>query len=232
VASVKAAGDTRATAVAAPLRRQVVELLRKSIIEQEFLPGQRLLERDLVERFGVSRTVIREALRQCESEGLVEMRPNHGPVVFSATFEQAREIYEARTALEATLSRYCAERAGAQLKRRLGRLLAQVEKAYDAADLAESLRVKDELYRTIAEGAANSILAHMLATINIRVQALRRLSLEVPGRREASLAELQAVIDAIVAGDGDTAAQRASEHVENAAAAALASFDRSERPVE
>lgn len=216
--------SARPTPIAAPLRRQVAELLRDCIVSQEFSPGQRLLERELCLRFGVSRTVVREALRQCEAEGLIELVPNHGPVVYSASLPEAARLYEARDVLESSLARWCAERGAPAVKARLRRHLTQLERAEGRDDLSELLRVKDELYGAISDGADNPVLAAMLATLQIRVQALRRLSLQTAGRRQASLAELRALVAAIERGDGDGAAQLASNHVRNAATAALHHF--------
>ena len=70
----------RVHVVAAPLRMQVIGLLRESILTFQYVPGQRLVERELCDRYGVSRTVIREALRHLEADGLVELAPNRGPV--------------------------------------------------------------------------------------------------------------------------------------------------------
>jgi len=74
---------------AAPLRRQVLDELRQSIIAGRLAPGSRLIERELIAMMGVSRTVIREALRQMESEGLVANIPNTGPVVRELTGAEA-----------------------------------------------------------------------------------------------------------------------------------------------
>jgi|SRR5581483_889301 len=215
----------RAEPVAAPLRKQVIELLRDAIASMEFEPGQRLVERDLCERFDVSRTVIREALRHLEAEGLVDLVPNHGPVVSTITGEDARHIYEARETLEGVIARYAAERATPPLKKRMWSALNRLEAAYGRPNLAEQLRAKDELYRLISIGAGNPVLASMLRIIHVRVQVLRGLSLTAPGRQAKSLAELTALVKAIDDGDGDAAARLAIEHVRSAGATALASFD-------
>jgi DNA-binding GntR family transcriptional regulator len=120
----------RTAQVAAPLRKQVIELLRDAIASMEFEPGQRLVERDLCERFDVSRTVIREALRHLEAEGLVDLVANHGPVVSRITREDAGHIYEARATLEGVIARYAAERATPPAKKRMWNALTRLETAY------------------------------------------------------------------------------------------------------
>src|SRR5277367_656435 len=90
---------------AAPLRRQVLEELRSSIISGRLLPGARLIERELIAMMGVSRTVIREALRQLEAEGLVSNIPNKGPIVRELTIEEAKDLYAIRAVLEGLAAR-------------------------------------------------------------------------------------------------------------------------------
>src|SRR5882672_4452774 len=82
------------------LRQQVLEVLRGAILNFQFKPGDRLIERELCEMTGVSRTSVREALRHLESEGLVQNLPNKGPMVATVTGEEAREIFEVRRVLE------------------------------------------------------------------------------------------------------------------------------------
>ena len=94
----------------APIRSRVLDNLRQAILERELVPGQRLIERELVELTGVSRTSIREALRELAAEGLVTTIPNKGTVVAEVTAEEARQLYQVRSALEALAGRLCRER--------------------------------------------------------------------------------------------------------------------------
>lgn len=95
-----------------PLRRdQALERLRDAIITGHFTPGERLIERDLCEKMGVSRTSIREVLRRLEAEQLIQVEPRRGPVVARVTRKQAAEIYEVRALLEAALVRRFAQQA-------------------------------------------------------------------------------------------------------------------------
>ncbi len=110
--------------VAAPLRQQVLDELRRAIIDGEIAPGSRLVERDLCARMGVSRTVVREVLRQLESEGLVGMIPHRGPVVRALSLDEARELYAIRAVLEGLAARIFATDASAA---QVDRLLRTVE---------------------------------------------------------------------------------------------------------
>jgi GntR family transcriptional regulator, trigonelline degradation regulator len=224
-APAKAAGIT---VVAAPLRKQVIELLKGAILGLEYLPGERLVERELCERYGVSRTVIREALRHLEAEGLVALVANRGPVVATTSPEEARALYEVREVLESLAARLCARRGSRAEKKRLSRALTHVAAAYREEDLGEQLKSKDEFYRVLCEGADNSVIGMMLRTVQARVQMLRGLSLLAPGRTDESLVELKRIVDAIVRDDEDAAGQLASKHVQRAAEIALARLTEGE----
>src|SRR4051812_25777510 len=217
--------DSGITVVAAPLRKQVIELLRNAIVSFEYKPGERLVERDLCERFDVSRTVVREALRHLEAEGLINIIANRGPIVSAPTAAEAQDLYEVREALESLAARLCAERGSPAKKRKLVRALQNIALAYEKDELALRLSAKDEYYRVLCDGAENAVIGSTLRGIQARVQMLRGLSLQAAGRSEESLVELRALTAAIEHGDGALAAKLAVEHVRNAASTALAALD-------
>ena len=95
--------------VPALLRQQVLEQLREAIISGVLLPGARLIERELTEQMGVSRTVVREALRQLEAEHLVEVIPNKGPFVRQLSINEAEDLYRIRAVLHGLAARMCPE---------------------------------------------------------------------------------------------------------------------------
>ncbi len=206
----------RVEVVAAPLRKQVIELLRDAIILAEYQPGERLVERDLCDRFDVSRTVIREALRHLEAEGLVHLVANRGPVVSMTTSEDAMSLYEVREALESLAARLFAERATPAQKRRLAKTFGHVEAAYTRSEIPDEVRAKDEFYKVLTEGSGNAIIATTLRPIQARIQMLRGLSLQAPGRQMASIDELRRMMEAIDRGDGPAAGELAALHVRNA----------------
>jgi DNA-binding GntR family transcriptional regulator len=229
--SASGTGGQQVVRVAAPLRTQVTDLLREAIGTLTYQPGQRLVERDLCERYGVSRTVVREALRHLEAEGLVHIIPNRGPVVTAVSSDSARGLYEAREVLESRAALRCTERATPQQKREIARRLDHVERSYETGTLADALAAKDELYEAICDGAGNAAIAALLRTLQVRAQVLRGFSLQAPGRMDNSLEELKGLVAAIQSGDSALAAEIAATHVRNAAAAAisqLAEFETQE----
>lgn len=216
-----ASGELRVSAVAAPLRAQVVRKLREAILSRRFPPGQRLVERELCELTGVSRTTVREALRQLESEGLVRLVANQGPVVASVSLEEARDLYEVRGVLEAlAASRFAAGASDGQM-RRLLEATRRYEQAARAGDLTEIVERKDDLYAVLLDGADNSVIRQVLESLRGRIAYLRATSLRQPHRAEEAAREIRKIAAAIAGRDAGAAWDLSRWHVDRAAAAAL-----------
>ena len=204
----------------APIREQVAAILRDAIVNMELLPGQVLVERELCGMTSASRPSLREALRQLESEGLVESRNGRGTVVAAPSRERAQQLYEVRAELEGMAAELFTERAGDAERAALRTAFAAVAESA-ARDGDGMLAAKDELYRILIDGAGNPILSEMVAGLQRRVTQLRALTLTSPGRPAESLAEIRAIMDAIDAGDAAGARQAATFHVAQAARTAL-----------
>jgi DNA-binding GntR family transcriptional regulator len=219
----QADSSMRVGRVAAPLREQVLEVLRQAILDFRFQPGQRLIERELIEQIGVSRTTIREVLRELAAEGLVTTIPQKGAIVVVPTAEEAAEVYEVRAALEALAARRFVTRASDADVAALRAAFAEVEAVtHDGGDIVAMLRAKDRFYGVLLEGAGNGSVRSILNGLQARVRMLRAASLSAPGRPEQTVAEIRALVEAIEARDADSAAEAASSHVERAAEVGLA----------
>ena len=217
----------RMSRVAAPLRDQVSGILRQAIVERELRPGQRLVERELVDRLQVSRATIRESLRELEAEGLVTVIPQRGAVVASISLPEAADIYEVRAAIESLIVRRFVERAGEPYLVRLAGSLDDLGQAIDAGrPVRELLSVKDRFYDVLIDGADSSVLATMLSSLQARVSLLRATSLTHEGRPPEMLRELRTLAKAINARDADEAARLCAEHVRNAGRTGMAELER------
>jgi DNA-binding GntR family transcriptional regulator len=238
-------GDTATTAPAAPsatgmrvvrntvtLRQQVLEVLRNGILSFQFKPGDRLIERELCEMTGVSRTSVREALRHLESEGLVQNLPNKGPMVATVTAAEAREIYEVRRVLEGLAVRLFAERAGAAERAALDAAMATLERAFAAADTQEILRATTAYYDVVLGGCGNEVIRRLIGLLQARVTFLRATSISQPGRAPESLAEMQRLTAALKSGRPDQAEAASAAHVDRAATAVLAALQKQQAVVE
>jgi len=211
------AGVLRVERTPAPIRAQVLDNLRQAILDGHFGPGQRLIERELVELTGVSRTSIREALRELVAEGLVTTIPNKGTVVATLSAEDARQLYQVRSVLEGLAGKLFVENASPAQRRALSRQLATIDRL--AARNAPILEATDRFYEILFVGGGNAALHQTAASLHARVRALRSLSLSLPGRARKSAAELRDIIQAIDADDAEKAARACRRHVANAGAA-------------
>jgi DNA-binding GntR family transcriptional regulator len=204
--------------VAAPVREQVLEQLREAIVDMRLQPEQRLVERELVEQTGVSRTTIREVLRQLAAEGLVQTIPNKGVVVASVPRERAAELYEVRAVLEGMAARQFVERATDAHLRKLKHAFGLIEQAgREPASVVAMLAAKKAFYDALFEGAANPTIQEIVQGLQARVTLLRRASLVQPGRPAETVREVRAIVDAIARGDGEQAAEASVRHVNQAA---------------
>lgn len=211
----------RVVRIAAPLRHSVIESIRNAIAVGRFKAGERLPERELCELTGVSRTLVREALRQLESEGLIKVLPHRGPIVAWLTPADAEGIYQVRRELEGLASELFAEVAGDAERAALREAFRQLKSSFQNEDPIVRLNAKNQFYECLIVGCGNQALGQTLRMLNSRVTILRATSLQAPGRARQSLREISELVDALMAGDGKAARRAAMEHVDRAAAAAL-----------
>lgn len=208
--------------VAAPLREQVITALRAAILDFQLRPGQRLVERELIEQLGVSRTTVREALRELTSEGLVTVVPQRGAVVSAPSLAEAEDMYDIRAVLESVLVERFVERATDDQLDRLGASVEDFARhTAGTDDIRVVLDAKDKIYEVLIEGAASPSLKNIIEGIQARVRLLRATSMGEPGRAEEAAEELRAVVDAARKREAKRAAQLCETHVRNAAKTAL-----------
>jgi DNA-binding GntR family transcriptional regulator len=168
--------------IAAPLRQQVEGVLRRAIIDGRLAPLQRLTERELMEMTGVSRTLVREALRQLESEGLIAVVPNKGAVVRELTAAEAKDLYAIRAVLEGLAARFFVENAGDAARASLMQAGDAVVAAYRDGDFARALETKNRFYDVLFEGARSETLSAMLNQLHARIWRWRALGVTHPRR--------------------------------------------------
>ena len=218
--------DGLARVDAAPrLRTLVAARIREAIATGALPPGSRLIERSLCESLGVSRTSVREALRELESEGLISAEGGR-PSVTKLSPEETRDLYQVRVVLEGFAARLFAERATAAQMQTLEAAWRELEAIYRDYAPGPFLMAKARFYEILFEGAGNATAAAMLRVIHTKVSQLRALSLSDGKRSRQSIREIGALVKALKARDADLAARLAVEHIENAARAACAAQAR------
>ena len=195
----------------------VLPRLRRDIVRGRWAPGQRLREPALCELFGVSRTPLRDAFRVLESEGLVQVTPHVGVVVTPATTPALREHVELLAALELFAAGRAAERGEPATRERLQALHLRMQAAARRGDRGGYLRLNDRFHRVIVLGAGNAALADAHEHARWHVHRARHLANALEPFDPDSAPLHQAVIDAILRGDGVAAREAMRIHLDEVA---------------
>ena len=202
-----------------PDRLLAEQRLRTAITDGELAPGARLVEADLVELFGVSRSNVRLAIDALAADGLVERIPNRGARVRVVSTEEAVAITEARMVLEALIARKAAERVTDDDVARLRAQVGLMRDAVEAGDLLTYSALIQQLHGLIRDLADQPVATGLVDRLQAQlVRHQCRLSLR-PGRPQVSLSGLTALVDAIADRDPDRAEAAATAHFTSVIAA-------------
>jgi DNA-binding GntR family transcriptional regulator len=193
------------------------ETLRDAIEEMiavgKLAPGQHLDETALAANFGVSRTPIRETLIQLASMGLVVIRPRRGAVVAELGPQELLERFEVMSELEAVCARLAARRMTSAEQQAMLDAHSACKDAVDANDPDDYYIKNEAFHQAVYAGSHNQFLIEQARSLYRRLRPYRRLQLRVRNRVSNSYAEHEALVQAIVKGDGEQAAELAREHV-------------------
>ena len=188
-------------------------LILEAIDTGVYRPGDRLVESELAERFGVSRTPIREALQRLETQSLLT-RDGRSLIVASLDHNQLAELYVVRTELEGLAARLAAKHATPEEVRVLNEMVADDRALLN--DPAALSQANKRFHKQIHLASHNRYLVQQLDLVHRSMALLATTSLAVEGRGETALSEHQAIVDAIGAGDGDAAYAALRAHISKA----------------
>lgn len=187
------------------LREKILENIRDAIISGSLKAGSRVSEPELAERYGISRTPIREAFRQLESEGYLTVIPRRGAVVSEFSEKDVEEFYAIKSILEG----YAARRACEKLTdKELGRLQAindRLSELADHNDIKTFFKIHGDFHDTFIKAADNEKLRDLINSLVTRFQRLRLTSLSMPGRMRISVQEHEKIIEAFRNRDAESA---------------------------
>jgi DNA-binding GntR family transcriptional regulator len=191
----------------------VTDRLRDDILEGGFPPGERLIELQLTERYGVGRAAIRAALVELEVEGLVQREANRGATVRRISVAEAVEISEARGVLEGLVARLAAERATEAERAELSGLIDEMTEAVEQDDRLRYSKLNRTLHGTLRRIARHRVADDLVANLRNRAAHHQfRLAL-VPGRAPESLAQHRAIVAAVASGDAQAAERAMRDHL-------------------
>lgn len=197
-------------------REQVFQYIVTGIARGEFRAGQPLSERHLSAQLGVSRTPVREALRQLENLGLVQAEPHKGVTVSFISEDQVRQLYLIREVLEGLGARLMAELRNQDDIGKLRTLLMKAEDAAERQDIPALSRINAQFHATIAASSNNSYLQTTMQTLQTHISLFMSNTLSQSGRPRQNLREHWMILQAIENGDPTLAEETAKFHIRNA----------------
>lgn len=189
-------------------------MLEADIVEGRLAPGDRLDERTLSERFGVSRTPIRESLRRLAAKGLVQEQSGHGSIVARTSLAELFEMFELVNELEASAARLAAQRIDDDMA---DRLTAAADNCLGVASCADALaysRANLEFHGIIYRASQNRFLENAIRQVSARAALFRRQALGLPGWAATSAKEHEAIAEAVVARDHVAAEKLMTSHMD------------------
>ena len=192
---------------------QVCERIRSAILSGELKPGAKLTEQDLAAEFEVSRTPIREAIRQLEVERLVSRTPFVGVTVTQLRPEEVIELLEIREVLEGLVARLATKNMDALHLQRLKKTLQQMAASARKNDVAAYLEPAHAFRRILVECCGSGTLSENVLAIENRLRLTATRTALLPGRMEAAIEEHEKLLDAIVRGDADGAEKLNRERI-------------------
>jgi DNA-binding GntR family transcriptional regulator len=193
------------------LREKILETIREAILRGALKPGEKVAEPELAERFGISRTPIREAFRQLESEGYLTVIPRKGAVVTALSERDVEEFYAIKSILEGYAARMAAVNLSSKDIDRLEAINHRLEQLARDGDVKTFFRVHNEFHELFIRAAGNEKLLELIGQLLMKFNRLRMASLSLPGRMEISVKEHKKILEAFKSNDGEKANQLVSK---------------------
>ena len=208
-----------------PLRDVVFNTLRQAIIKGDLKPGERLLEIQLAEKLGVSRTPVREAIRKLELEGLVTMVPRRGTTVLGITKKHLKDVLEIRSALEELALELACRRITNEQYEELVRLEALLEAKQDSDNAFELSDIDEKFHEQIYQATNNPRLVQLLANLREQMYRFRLEYMKAKDKRPRLIQEHQQIIKALKNKDSKAGRKAIYDHIVNQANAILSTLE-------
>ena len=187
------------------LREKILETIRDAILRGVMKPGERVSEPELADRFGISRTPIREAFRQLESEGYLQVIPRKGAVVATLSERDIEEFYAIKSILEGYAARMAAENLSDKDIERLEVINSKLQEIAEEGDIKNFFKVHNEFHELFIRASGNDKLLALINQLVLKFNRLRLASLSQPGRMQISVQEHKKIIKAFRDHNGELA---------------------------
>lgn len=198
-----------------PLREIVFESIREAILDGRLKPGERVMEIQLAEKLGVSRTPVREAIRKLELEGLLIMEPRKGAYVADVSLKDVVDVLEVRSSLEGLAASLAATRASEEEIQLLREKSTQFKECIEKSDVQGMINKDTEFHEIILQAAKNKKLTSIIESLREQVQRFRITYFTEYNMTTYLVKEHENVLDAIESRDSEKANEYAQKHIEN-----------------
>lgn len=178
------------------LRERIVDFIKDSVVSGRLKPGERVPEQEIAENLGISRTPIREAFRQLESEGFISVTPRKGAVVSPITDKDVREFYAIKSLLEGFAARTACEKLASKDIKKLEGFNAQMDKCAKKNDVKGFFRFDNQFHETFLKACGNDKLCALVHSLVQQFERFRITALSVPGRMKGSVRQHKDIIEA------------------------------------
>lgn len=197
------------------LSSRVFHTIRENILSGKYATNEELKEKTIGEELGVSRTPVREALRQLELEGLVTIIPNKGAYVVGISQKDIHDIYEIRSRLEGLCARWAADQITKEQLDELEENIYLSDFHSSKGNSEQVVELDNKFHEILYNASGSKELRHVLLDFHHYVQRVRKITLAVPDRAVQSNEEHRKIVEALKKHDADQAEKLANEHMMN-----------------
>jgi len=197
------------------LRGRVFHKIREDILKGAYKHKEAIKELQVAMELGVSRTPVREALRQLELEGLVTIIPNKGAIVTGINAKDIQDIYAIRSMIEGLCARWASENITPSQIDSLEEIVYLSEFHLEKGHIDQLYELDNKFHEILYEASNSKIMKHVLSDFHHYVQRVRKVSLSSVDRAKASIKEHKAIVEALKTGNGKTASELTNKHIEN-----------------
>ena len=197
------------------LSKKVYRILKERIIKGDLAQGSKLFEAKIAEQLGVSRTPVREAIRELAAEGFVKISPNQGVEISNISIEDIQEVLQIRAVLEGLAAKLAATKITKEKIKKLENINKNMEKYARKDDIFNVIRESEKFHGLILGICGNSRLIQIRKNLNDQIHRYRSISLNIPGRPKYALEEHIKITEALKQGDSARADELSKIHIEN-----------------
>lgn len=212
------------------LRERIVEFIKDSITSGKLRPGERVPEQDIAESFGISRTPIREAFRQLESEGFISFVPRKGAVVSPITAKDVSEFYSIKSLLDGYAARIACKGFTDKDIKKLKSLNQQMQRCADKQDIKGFFKLDNQFHDAFLKASGNEKLQNLSHQIVQQFERYRITALSVPGRLKDSVKQHEEIIEAFSERNEERVEALVRENAEQSAKTLVEELTRSKEP--